>query len=124
MPLGTTAAGDVFQHKLDQCLGQIKNVIVIADDLMIAGKKAIHCNHVQALTSLLDTARKCNVHVNYDKLQYKKQEVDLFRETYTKSDHKPAQCKASAITAMPARTCKKQVHSFIGMINYLSKFPA
>ena len=34
------------------------------------------------------------------------------------------QSKVSAITAMPAQTCKKQVQSFIGMINYRSKFAA
>ena len=33
MPFGTTVAGDVFQCKLDQCFRQIKNVIVIADDI-------------------------------------------------------------------------------------------
>ena len=45
-------------------------------------------------------------------------------ETYTTSGHKPAKSKVSAITAMPAPFCKKQVLSFIGMINYLSKFSA
>ena len=97
-------------------------VMVIADDIMIVGKKANHSDHDQALTSLFDTARKCNVHLNYDKLQYKKQEVPFSGETYTTSGHKPAQSKVSAITAMPAPTCKKQVQSFIGMINYLFKF--
>ena len=38
MPFGVTVAGDVFQHKLDQCFGHIKQVIVIADDRMIVGK--------------------------------------------------------------------------------------
>ena len=33
-----------------------------------------------------------------------------------------AKGKVSAITAMPSPTNKKQVESFIGMINYLSKF--
>ena len=46
----------------------------------------------------------------------------LFGETYTISGHKPAHSKMSAITEMPAPTCKKWVQSFIGMINYLSKF--
>ena len=32
-------AGDVFQCKLDQCFGHLKNVIVIADEIMIVGKK-------------------------------------------------------------------------------------
>ena len=99
-------------------------MIVVADDIMIVGKKASHCDHDQALTSLLDTARKCNVHLNYDKLQYKKQEVDYFGQTYTTSGCKPAQSKVCAITAMPAPTCKKQVKTFIGIINYLSKFLA
>ena len=55
-------------------------------------------------------------------MQYKKTEVDFFGETYTTNGHKPAQSKVSAITGMPTPTCKKQVQSFIGMVNYLSKF--
>ena len=39
MPFGATVGGDIFQHKLDQCFGCIKNVIVIADDIMNAGKE-------------------------------------------------------------------------------------
>ena len=49
-------------------------------------------------------------------------EVEFFGETYTTSGCKPAQSEVSAITEMPAATCKKQVQSFIGIINYLSKF--
>ena len=59
--------------------------------------------------------------MNFDKLQYKKTEVDFFGETYTTSGCKPAQRKVFAIIGMPVSTSKKQVQSFIGMINYLSK---
>ena len=52
------------------------------------------------------------------------QEVDSFGETYTAHGCKPVQAKISAITEMPLPTCKKQVQSFIGMINYFSKFSA
>ena len=89
---------------------------------MIVGKKLNHSDHDQALTTLFETARKCNVQLNYEKLQYKKQEVDFFSETYTTGGHKPDKNKATAITKMPAPTDKKQVQSFLGMINYLSKF--
>ena len=61
MPFGATVAGDFFQCKLDQCFGCLKNVIVIVDDIMIVGKKPRHSDHDQALTTLLETARKCNV---------------------------------------------------------------
>ena len=81
MPFGAAVAGDVSQHKLDQCFGHLENVIVIAEDIMIVGKKPSHSDHDQALTTFLETARKCNVQLNHDKLQYKKQEVDLFGNT-------------------------------------------
>ena len=60
--------------------GEIKNVIVIAYDIMIVFKKTSHSDHDHTLTSLLDTARKCNVHLNYENLQYKKWEVDFLEK--------------------------------------------
>ena len=42
MPFEITVAGDVFQCKLDQSFGRIKQVIVIADDIMIVGKQQNH----------------------------------------------------------------------------------
>ena len=124
MPFGATVVGDVFQRKLDQCFGQLPNVIVIADDIMIVGKQPDHKDHNIALTKLLNTARKCNICLNYDKLQYKQREVDFFGEMYTVDRQKPSQSKVKAIQEMPPPQFKKQVQSFIGMINYLSKFSA
>ena len=91
---------------------------------MVVGKQPNHKDHDLALTTLLNTARKCNVHLNYEKLQYKQQEVKFFREIYAVDGHKPAQGKIKAIQEMPAPQCKKQVQSFIGMVTYLSKFSA
>ena len=92
-PFGATVAGDVFQHKLEQCIGHIRKVIVIADDIMVTGKQQNHRDHDQALTTLLETARNCNVRLNYDKLQYKREEVDFFGETYTTNDHSQPKIK-------------------------------
>ena len=38
MPFGITVASDVFQQKLDQCFSHLKNVIIIADDIMVVRK--------------------------------------------------------------------------------------
>ena len=102
--------------------GKLKQVIIINDDIMVVGYKPDHSNHDQAFASLLQTFQKCNAKLNYDKLQYKQNEVDFFSETYITSGHKPERSKVSTIIAMPSPTNKKQVESFIGMINYLSKF--
>ena len=89
---------------------------------MIAGKKENHRDHDIAFTTRLEKARRCNIKLNFDKLQYKKTAPDSFGETYTADGCKPAQSKVSAIVEMPAPSCKKQVQSFIDMVNYLSKF--
>ena len=62
----------------------------------------------------------CNLTMNSCNIRGKK--LIFFSETYTTSSHKPDKIKVTAITKMPAPTNKKQVQSFIGMINYLSKF--
>ena len=85
MPFWVTVAGDVFQCKHDQCFGKIKQIIVIADDIMIVGKKQNHSDHDQALTTLLEIARSCNGKLNYKTYQNKKDEVNFFSETYTTS---------------------------------------
>ena len=123
MPFSISVAGDVIQRKLNQYFGQINQVIIIADNIMAVGKQQNHRDHDTALTNLLETARKSNIHLNFDKLHYKKTEVDFFGETYTTDRHKPVQSKVSAISEIPT-TCKKQVQSCIGMVNCLSKFLA
>ena len=124
MPFGATVTGDVFQHKLDECFGHIPNVIVIADDIMVVGKQPNHRDHDQALITLLEIARQGNVRLNYKKLQYKQTEVEFFGATYTVDGCKPAKGKVQAIAKMPTPSCKKEVQSFIGMINFVSKFSA
>ena len=81
MPFGAIVAGDVFQRKLDDCFGKLRQIIIIADDIIVGGYKPDHSNHDQVFTSLLQTAQKGNAKLNYDKLQYKKDKVDFFGET-------------------------------------------
>ena len=78
MPFGATMGGDVFQCKLDEWFGMIKQVIIITDDIMIVSYKPDHSDHDQTFTNLLQMAQKCNVKLNYDKLQYKPDEVEFF----------------------------------------------
>ena len=108
--------------KVRPMLNHLKNVIIIADGIMVVGKN--QKEHNLSLTILLNTASECNVRLKYDKLQYKKTEVDFFREMYMIDGHKPVQIKVSMINTMPEPSSKKDVLSFIGMINYLSRFSA
>ena len=85
MPFSIKVTGDIFQQKLDQCFSHIKNVIMIADDIMVVWKKQNQRDHGLALKSLLETATRCNVCLNYNKLQYKKKRSRFFGKTYMTS---------------------------------------
>ena len=64
MPVGMTVAGNIFQQKLDQCFNHLKNIIIIADDIMVVRKKSEgaqtssnnltgHCKRMQCQIKLL-----------------------------------------------------------------------
>ena len=53
MPFGATVAVDVFQGKLDECFGKLKQVIIIGDDIMAFWYESYHSDHNQAFTNLL-----------------------------------------------------------------------
>ena len=89
---------------------------------MVMGKNLNHKDHDLAFTLLLKMSRECSVKLNYQKVQYKCTEVNFYGEMCTTDGCKPAQSKVTAIVQMPSPGSKKEVQSFIGMINYLSKF--
>ena len=121
MPFGATIAGNVFQCKLDSIFLNLDNVMIIADDIMVIGYQEDERDHDKAFTQLLETAKK-NIKLNFDKIQYKQKQVEFFGETYTTQGCKPSDSKVKAITEMPKLENLKDLQTFLGMIQYLSKF--
>ena len=123
MPFGATVAGDVFfKESLMSALASWNRFLSLQMTSWLLGTSQTTVIMTKHLLVCYKPAQKCNVKLDFDKLQYKQNEVYFFCETYTTSGHKPARSKVSAITAMPWSTNKKQIQSFIGMIKYLSKF--
>ena len=48
--------------------------------------------------------------------------MEFFGKTYTIPGHKPSDTKATAITEMPKPTTLKDLQTFLGMVQYFSKF--
>ena len=95
---------------------------IAADDIIVIGYKEDHSVHDTAFTRLLQTARENNVKLNFEKLQYKQTQVDFFAETYTTDGCKSSSDQVKAINNMLQPANKKELQSFIGMVNSLGKF--
>ena len=113
---------DVFQRKLDSIFLNLENVMIIADDIMVIGYQEDEQDHDKAFTQLLETVKKNNIMLNFNKIQYKQKEVEFFGKTYMTQGHKPSDTKVKAITEMPKPTTLKDLQTFLAMVQYLSKF--
>ena len=122
MPFGTNVSGDCHQHGIDAKYGKRKNVIGIADDLLIWGNEPDGSDHDKAFQAVLDTTRQKNLKLNIDKIQYRRKKVIFFGETYTVNGHSPMPDKVKAITEMTTPTSVTELQRFLGICNFLSKF--
>ena len=66
--------------------------------------------------------KKNNIKLNFDKIQYKQKKVKFLGKTYTIQGCKPSDTKVKAITEMLKPTNLKDLQTFLGMVQYLSKF--
>ena len=60
--------------------------------------------------------------LNYEKNQYKQKKAEFFGKTYTTKGHKPSNAKIKAITEMLILAFLKYLQTYLGMVQYLSKF--
>ena len=96
--------------------------MIITDGIMVIGYQEDEQDHDKAFTELLETTKKNNIKLNFDKIQYKQKEVEFFGKTYMTQGHKPSTTKVKAITKMPKPTTLKHLQTFLGMVQYLTKF--
>ena len=67
---------------------------------MVIGYQEDEWDHDKAFTQLLETVKKNNIRLNFDKIQHKQKEVEFFGKTYidTTQGCKPSDTKVKAIT--------------------------
>ena len=79
-------------------------------------------DHHEALDRFMQVTRQNNLHLDIDKIQYCKDQVEIFGAIYTTKGHKPANDKVKAITEMHQSTNVWKLQCFQGMCTFLSKY--
>ncbi|XP_053692358.1 uncharacterized protein K02A2.6-like [Sabethes cyaneus] len=126
LPFGISSAPEIFQMKLQEVIQGLSGVECLADDLLVFGsgdtlKEALE-NHNKCLQKLFQCLAEQNVKLNKSKLKLCQSSVKFYGHVLTDNGLQPDESKISTIQHFPVPLNRKEVHRFVGMVNYLSRY--
>ena len=119
-PSGTSVFAEIFQRRLFEALEGLKEIICIADDVIIHGKDTEE--HDMHLKSFLERCSTKGIKPNHDKLALRMSEVTFMGHKVTSNGLHSDPGKVKAINEMPEPTNLSELRRFLGCINYMAKF--
>ena len=120
LPFGITSASEIFQRKMQELLQDHEGVEVIVDDILVHDRTREE--HDTRLKKALETINKSGLKLNYQKCQFRKDELNYFGHVIGVDGIKPAPEKIRALEDMPAPTNVEELRRVLGMLNYLGRF--
>ena len=122
LPMGTVVAQDIFQSKLDAIFIGMNGITGIADDMIIAGKDEME--HDRNFQAFMEKCMESNLTLNAEKIQFKQKQVSFYGHVWSENEISPDPKKIQALKHMEFPPDKETMRSFLGMINYLSRYSA
>ena len=119
MPFGIVCAQDIFQQKMEETFNNLEGLGVIVDDIIVSGKDD---EHDRNLLCVLERARKEGVKFNPEKCIFDAHSIPYFGHVITAEGIKPDPRKVQAIKEMLCPTSKEELMTFLGMVNFLSRY--
>lgn len=120
MPFGLKIGPSVFQRKNFETFGDIENVTVFHDDILIAGRDKKE--HDETLIKVLQRAREKNVRFNINKMQIATTQVKYVGHIFSHNEIKPDPDRLIAIEQMGCPTNKTDLQTFLGVINFMRQY--
>lgn len=120
MPFGIKTAPSAFQQMNYDNFGDIENVIIYFDDVLIMGRDKKE--HDETLKRVLERAREKNVRFNVNKIQFSLEEVKYLGHIFSHNSVKPDPDRLLAIEQMGRPKNKKDLQTFLGVVNFMRSF--
>ena len=118
---GVKTATSQFQRVKDSILSGIKSVMVRVDDILVATSGGV-TPHMEVMKEVFGRLAKHNVKLNGLKCQFFPAQVKYMGHILSKEGISPVNSKLDAIRLAPRPTNVSQLRSFLGMLNYCTKF--
>jgi len=117
---GISSAPGIFQRIMDSLFKDISNCCVYFDDLFITGKD--DDEHLKTLETVLTIIKDNGLCVRKDKCKFLSDSVTFLGYELNKHGLQPLPEKLRAIQDAPRPKTVHELKSFLGLLNYYSKF--
>ena len=118
---GLTDMPAEFQKPMDYTLIGLKNTFCFLDDILILSKGSEE-DHFKLVLDCLKKLDADNLRINLPKCHFAKQEISWLGYNITKSGTSTLEIESSAILSLQPPNTLKKLRSFLGSVNYISKF--
>ena len=113
-------ASEIFQETIQSVLRGIHGAKNVSDDIICYGKTVQE--HDNAVQAVLQRLADYGLTVNGSKCEFNKDSIEFFGLVFSKDGISPAGPKVEAIHNAEPPTNVTEVRSFLGMLNYSSRF--
>ena len=117
LPMGLCSSCDIFQEKMSDLMQGLDFVRTYIDDLLCI-TSSTHDDHLSKLDKVLEKVQEAGLKVNIKKSFFCQPELEYLGYWITREGIMPTPQKVQAIQNIAVPKTKKQLRSFIGMINY------
>ena len=122
LPFGLKVSQDIFQCLMDYAYRDCRGAVNIADDIIVHGIDDY--DHDLNMHDAMEKTRRAGVKLNEkeEKCQIKRKSVKFYGSVYTVDGVKPDPNRVESIQAIEAPKNKTDLHTFLGMVTYMSPF--
>lgn len=117
---GISCAPEIFQKTIEQILKDCDGFFVYIDDILIYAENEEQ--HDKRLKSIKNKLSEYNVVLNENKCKIKIPEIEFLGHRISKNGVKPTLSKIDAVQRFREPKSVEEVRSFLGLINYVSRF--
>ena len=120
LPFGVAAAPAIFQRTMEGIFQDIPHVQVYIDDILVADSSREE--HMETLARVLSRLQQVGAKLKKEKCRFMMSSVEYLGFHISGEGIRPTHEKRQAILSAPAPCDVTQLKSFIGLVNYYSKF--